>query len=79
RADVVPRDDNTTLIPCTESSSSRAGTKPQNHPLCDKLQYVAGDFVKYGGVVTSGFAKEPTVPYESYVQDLRQWADSIYS
>ncbi len=78
RASVVPREYNTTLIPCTESSSSRAGVKPQNHPLCDKLQYVAGDFVEHGGVVTSGFAEEPTVPYESYLHDLKQWAMSPY-
>ena len=78
RAEVVPREDNTTLIPCTESSSSRSSTKPQNHPLCDKLQYVAGDFIEYGGVVTSGFAKEPNVPYESYLHDLGRWATSPY-
>lgn len=79
RASVVPREDNTTLIPCTESSSSRAGIKPQNHPLCDKLQYVAGDFIEYGGVVTRGFAKEPSAPYLTYLNDLQDWASSPYS
>lgn len=78
RASVVPREDNTTLIPCTEVSSSRAGIKPQNHPLCDKLQYLAGDYVQFGGVVTRGFAREPTVPYQSYLDDLRQWTESSY-
>lgn len=78
RASVVPREDNTTLIPCTESSSSRSGIKPQNHPLCDKLQYLAGDYTKYGGVVTKGFAKEPTEPYLSYLRDLKEWTESTY-
>ena len=76
RASVVPRENNTTLIPCTEVSASRSGTKPKNHPLCDKLQYLAGDFAEYGGRVTSGFAKDPQEPYRFYLQDLRDWANS---
>lgn len=78
RASVVQRDDNTTLIPCTESSGSRAGVKPVNHPLCDKLQYVAGDFIEFGGVVTTGFAKEPKEPHLSFLNDLQQWINSPY-
>ena len=78
RASVVPRECNTTLTPCTESSSSRSGSKPTNHPLCDKLQYLAGDFADFGGVVTSGFSKEPTEPYLTFLHDLTQWANSPY-
>ena len=78
RASVVPREDNTTLIPRTEVSSSRSGIKPVNHPLCDRLQYLAGDFVDYGGIVTRGYAKEPTEPHLMYLQDLKQWTDSPY-
>jgi CRISPR-associated protein Csd1 len=37
RASVVSKEDQTTLIPCTEESGGRAGSKPKNHPLCDKL------------------------------------------
>jgi CRISPR-associated protein Csd1 len=47
RASVVTEDQNT-LIPCTESSGGRAGSRPTNHPLCDKLQYLAGDFIEFG-------------------------------
>lgn len=48
RARVVPKDDARTIIPCTESSGGRtSGVTP--HPLCDKLQYVAADYTKYGG------------------------------
>lgn len=79
RAAVVPKDHSVTVIPCTERSESRSGTKPVNHPLCDKLQYLAGDFVQFGGVVTSGFAKNPREPYEMYLNDLTAWVNSPYS
>ena len=42
RASVVPKNGSRTIIPCTESSGGRA-SGPRAHPLCDKLQYVAGD------------------------------------
>ncbi|HTF63875.1 MAG TPA: type I-C CRISPR-associated protein Cas8c/Csd1 [Edaphobacter sp.] len=75
RASVLS-DKNNTLIPCTEESSGRAGPKPVNHPLCDKLQYVAGDFVEYGGEVTSGFASDPHEPHSAFLQSLKMWATS---
>lgn len=78
-ARVVPREEATTVVPCTEESGGRAGTQPVNHPLCDKLQYVAGDFVDFGGKVTSGFAKNPRVPFESYLSTLKAWCESEYS
>lgn len=70
---------NATLVPCTESSAGRAGSKPTNHPLCDKLQYLAGDFNDYGGDVTSGFAKDPSQPFEGYLSSLSSWCDSPHS
>ena len=76
RARVLEKDEGTTLIPCTEDSGGRAGSKPVNHPLCDKLQYVAGDFLKYGGEVTSGFTARPDQPHEMFLQSLRDWAHS---
>lgn len=79
RAAVVPLPDCRTIIPCTERSGSRGGTKPVNHPLCDKLQYVAGDFLDFGGVVTSGFARQPTEPHGMYLADLGAWCESDYS
>lgn len=78
RATVLDRDEVTTLIPCTEASGGRAGSKPINHPLCDKLQYLAGDFLAFGGVVTSGFTKDPEEPHRAYMKDLRDWAASSY-
>ena len=74
RAKVINREDQKTLIPCTEESSGRSGKAPKNHPLCDKLQYVAGDYRDFGGEVTIGFAKDLGEPYRSYLQDLDGWA-----
>ena len=71
--------DSKTIIPCTEASASRAGKKPEPHPLCDKLQYVAGDFSEYGGEVTSGFASNPLEPYEKYIEILTKWSESEFS
>jgi CRISPR-associated protein Csd1 len=68
--------DEATIIPCTEESSGRAGKKPVNHPLCDKLQYVAGDFSDYGGEVTSGFSADPQEPYRDFCALLEAWEKS---
>lgn len=79
RANVVPKGQGVTLVPCTEASAGRAGSKPVNHPLCDKLQYLAGDFLKYGGVVTSGFSANPGEPHEAYLTLLSEWANSPFA
>jgi CRISPR-associated protein Csd1 len=73
RARSLSRNERTTIVPCTEASGSRAGIRPACHPLADKLQYLAGDFVDYGGEVTSGFAKNPLEPHESYIALLQAW------
>lgn len=72
-ARVLKKADQRTVVPCTESSGGRAGSKPTTHPLCDKLQYVAGDFLTYGGEVTSGFSNKPSEPHEDYLQLLGNW------
>ena len=82
RARVLGKADSTTLIPCTEDSAGRSGKKPANHPLCDKLQYVAGDYVAHGGDVTSGFVNtskivpEEPEPFRKYKVDLSAWHES---
>ena len=76
RASVLEKAASTTLIPCTEESGGRAGSMPVNHPLCDKLQYLAGDFNKFGGEVTSGFSKAPDQPHADYFASLSAWASS---
>lgn len=79
RAQIVDKDGSTTIIPATESSAGKAGIKPECHPLSDKLQYLAGDFVDYGGEVTSGFSKDPIEPYQNFVGLLTKWCQSEYS
>lgn len=68
-------DRESTLIPCTEESASRAGSKIAPYPLHDKLSYVAGDFVKYGGKIKNA----DEVPYDQYIQNLEEWANSPYA
>ena len=47
-ATVIDKGDGNTVIPCTEESASRSNSIAP-YPLHDKLSYVAGDFVEYGG------------------------------
>ncbi|MGF6965946.1 CRISPR-associated protein Csd1 [Paraburkholderia sp. WC7.3g] len=78
RASMLEKEHGTTLIPCTEASGGRSGSKPVSHPLCDKLQYLAADFVAHGGEVTSGFAHDPGEPHRDYLSQLSAWAASAY-
>ncbi len=72
-ANLTDKSDANTVIPCTEDSASRAGSKIAPYPLHDKLIYVAGDFVKYGGKIK----KEE--PYSYYINQLKEWANSPFS
>ncbi len=76
---ITDKNDAMTIIPCTEPSGSRAGKKPECHPLCDHLQYVAGDFVNYGGTVTVGFTKDPEEPFRNYLKILTDWCTSQFA
>ena len=76
RAAVLDKNVCNTMIPCSEESGGRAGSKPAYHPLCDKLQYVAADFLDFGGDVTSGFAKQPVEPYQKFLAALQAWTAS---
>ncbi|WP_164218284.1 type I-C CRISPR-associated protein Cas8c/Csd1 [Virgibacillus sp. YIM 98842] len=64
-----------TIIPSTEESASRAGSKIAPYPLHDKLSYVAGDFVKFGGKVKN----QNDLPFDAYIQNLKEWAESPYA
>lgn len=68
-ARVIDKEDAKTVIPCTEDSAGRSGSNPVNHPLMDKLQYVAGDYTKYGGKKGGSF-------HEKYMKDLAEWCES---
>lgn len=69
RASLIEKEDTTTIIPVTENSATRSsGIAP--HPLCDKLQYVAGDYSNY---VDKKKGKEF---YENYINHLESWCNS---
>lgn len=71
RARVLRLDEMNTIIPCTEKSSARtSGLAP--HPLFDKLQYIAGDYVQYGG-------GKKKFGYEEYMKRLQDWCSSPYA
>ena len=58
------------MLPVTESSESRSGTKPPPHPLADKIQYVAKDYANYGGSKDSFF--------DGYFNQLQKWCESSF-
>lgn len=79
RAKVVAKENARTIVPCTEASGGRSGIRPESHPLCDKLQYVAGDFADFGGKVTKGFAEDPKEPFRKYREILSDWCASPFT
>jgi CRISPR-associated protein Csd1 len=72
-ASVVMKDDAQTIIPATEASAGRAGAKIAPHALCDTLQYVAGDYLAYGGNPNK---KKNESGFGPYIQALHEWVES---
>lgn len=63
--------DAVTIVPVTEDSAARSsGIAP--HPLCDKLCYIAGDYTTYTRDNKERY-------YETYMEQLRDWADSEHT
>ncbi len=71
RASVVPKNEASTLIPATEGSAGRAGSKNAPHPLCDKLQYVAGDY--------GDFADPNKARFDQYIEQINAWCESPFA
>lgn len=65
---ITDKADSTTIIPCTEKSQNRTSA-PVNHPLFDKLPYLAGDYTKFGG-------EKHEDSYKNYIKDLELWCQS---
>ena len=65
RASVVPKEE--TLVPATEESAGRT-RKAVPHPLCDKIQYCASDYLMFGGLKDTG--------YLDYHNQLREWVSA---
>ncbi|CCE23846.1 type I-C CRISPR-associated protein Cas8c/Csd1 [Methylotuvimicrobium alcaliphilum] len=59
------------VLPATEQSAGRTGTKPPPHPLADKLQYVAKDYSEF-------ITYKPSF-FEEYYKLLKSWCDSKFS
>jgi CRISPR-associated protein Csd1 len=70
-ADVVDKQDATTVIPCTEDAASRSGKLIAPYPLHDKLSYVAGDYAAFTGETDEHFRK--------YIEQLDAWASSPHA
>lgn len=72
-ASVVIKDDAPTIIPATESSAGRSGAKMAPHALFDTLQYVAGDYLDYGGNPNKNKNESGFKPY---IQALQGWVEN---
>ena len=60
-----------TIIPATEQSAGRTGSGALPHPLCDKVQYCANDYLAHGGKKRSFF--------KEYEEQLATWCSSEFS
>ncbi|MHB9292880.1 putative CRISPR-associated protein Csd1 [Hollandina sp. SP2] len=61
-----------TCMPCTETSASRT-TNVEAYPLCDKLEYVAGDYKDHAS------GKKLKEKNSAYLSFLKDWVESEYS
>lgn len=68
-AKVIDKENARTIVPATPNSSNRANSSAP-HYIHDKLVYVAGDYVHYGGDVK--FIKH----HQDYKQQMKKWAES---
>jgi CRISPR-associated protein Csd1 len=79
RAEAIPKESQTTIIPCTENSGGRtAGLSP--HPLVDKLQYLVVDYPEH--IASDGDSKKKRAPesgYPGYVTLIDGWCSSEYT
>lgn len=78
-ARLIPKGEARTIIPCTEDSGSRSGSDPKSHPLCDKLQYVAKDFIMFVKDASPKYIKKLEKLNKSYIELLTNWCESEFS
>ena len=78
--EVLPKEQQQTLLPCTPDSASRTSTTAPPHPLHDKLLYIARDYEKFVPAKEKAGKKETKEsPHEKYVALLGAWDRSPYS
>ncbi|MFD1929811.1 type I-C CRISPR-associated protein Cas8c/Csd1 [Sporosarcina siberiensis] len=73
KAIVIPKDKARTILPATLDSANRAGSKVAAYFLHDKVFYVAGDYLKYGG------AEKRAGNYSQYINQMKEWAKSEFT
>ena len=81
QARALSKEEQPTLMPCTPDSASRT-SRPEPHPLHDKLNYVARDYDLYHEEKAKKNKKndeEEKSPYSLYVELLGKWIQSPYS
>ncbi|MFC5590793.1 type I-C CRISPR-associated protein Cas8c/Csd1 [Sporosarcina soli] len=71
-ATVVPKEKARTIVPATLDSANRSGSKVAAHFLHDKIFYVAGDYLKYGG------EEKRSENFSEYIKQMKDWATSEY-
>lgn len=81
RAYVNDPEELVTIIPVSEDSESRAGSLLAPHPLCDKLQYVAGDALRYFNPEENQKKRDKQIKdlpasYALYIEQLEAWSNS---
>ena len=78
--EVLPKEQQQTLLPCTPDSASRTSTTAPPHPLHDKFPYIARDYEKFVPAKEKAGKKETKEsPHEKYVALLGAWDRSPYS
>lgn len=68
RAQLLDGENAATLIPVTEASGGRTGSKVAPHPLCEEMSYCAGDLPKL-----------KSAKFEAYCKQLSDWCSSEYT
>lgn len=71
-AKVIDKENARTVVPATTASANRANTSAP-HYIHDKLQYVAGDYIDYGG------SPKHKVHHEDYLKQMADWAQSNHA
>ena len=73
-AEKIAKDDAITVIPATEESAARTSGVAA-HPLCDKLDYLAGNYNDFA----PAFDKLSEEKHLLYLNGIRDWAESEHS
>lgn len=71
-AKVIDKENARTVVPATTASANRANTSAP-HYIHDKLQYVAGDYIDYGG------SPKHKVHHADYLKQMADWAQSNHA